>query len=151
MGTHFPGTPAEVRALDACIKLLRAASTLRARLDEATGPTGLTSSQLGVLEALWHLGPLEHHEIGRKLLVSRANVTLLVDRLVEIGFVRRERGQDDRRCVRVHLTPSGRRRISRVLPTHVARIVQALSALSADEQVELSRLCRKLGLALAVE
>ena len=151
MGTHYPGTPAEVRALDACIKLLRASITLRARLDEATGATGLTSSQLGVLEALWHLGPLEHHELGRKLLVSRANVTLLVDRLAELGLVRRERGRDDRRCVRVRLTPAGRRRIQGVLPGHVARIVEALSPLSAGEQVELARLCRKLGLWLAVE
>jgi MarR family 2-MHQ and catechol resistance regulon transcriptional repressor len=65
--------------------------------------------------------------------------------------VRRERGHDDRRCVRVRLTAAGRRRIEGLLPDHVARIVAALSPLSASEQLELGRLCRKLGLALAVE
>jgi MarR family 2-MHQ and catechol resistance regulon transcriptional repressor len=151
MGTHYRGSPAEVRALDACIKLVRAASTLRERLERASKSAGLTESQLGVLEALLHLGPLQQHEIGAKLLVSRANVTLLADRLADLGLVRREREVADRRCIRVHLTPAGRRRIVAVFPGHVARIVAALSVLSAKEQVELGRLCRKLGLALAVE
>ena len=148
MGTHYRGTREEVRALDACIKILRAASALREWLDRGAAAAGLTSSQLGVLEALLHLGPLQHHELGTKLLVSRANVTLLVDRLVAIGLVRRVRERTDRRCVRVELTVAGRRRIRAVVAGHVQRIVAGLSVLRADEQLELGRLCRKLGRAL---
>ena len=145
MGTHYQGTREEVRALDACIKLLRASSSLRDWLERGAEAAGLTSTQLGVLEALLHLGPLEHNELGSKLLVSRANVTLLVDRLAGLGFVRRERDPSDRRCVRVVLTADGRRRIRSVFARHVARIVAGLSILEAEEQIELGRLCRKLG------
>lgn len=151
MGTQYRGTPREVRALDAQIKLLRATSALRSRLEARLRPSGLAVRQLGVLEALLHLGPLEQHELGVKLLVSRANVTLIVDELARRGLVRRERRRDDRRCVLVHLTPGGRALVERVFPDHVAAIVEAFSALRAAEQRQLARLCRKLGLALAAQ
>ncbi len=148
MGTHFKGNSREIRALDAFIKLMRAADTVQTRLDPALRRSGLTEKQLGVLEALWHLGPLHQHEIGRKLLISRANITLIVNQLSERRLVRREREQDDRRYVCVHLTSEGRRRIGQIFPEHVSRIVEALSPLTKKEQTELGRLCRKLGLAL---
>ena len=149
MGTHFDGTAGEIRALDAFIKLMRAANSVRAHLEPHLRSLGMTEKQLGVLEALMHLGPMRQHELGTKLLASRANITLIVDELSRRGLVRRERQADDRRCIRVHLTAEGRRRIRAVFPEHVALIVSTLSSLNAQEQKQLGRLCRKLGLALA--
>ena len=149
MGTHYRGTREEIRALDAHIKLLRCTNNVRGRLEGGLRAVGLTESQLGVLEVLVHLGPLCQHEIGDKLLISRANVTLVVDQLADRGLVVRERDTADRRRVRVLLTRDGRKLIEKLFPEHVRRIVQAMSPLTAGEQGELARLCRKLGLALA--
>jgi MarR family 2-MHQ and catechol resistance regulon transcriptional repressor len=145
MGTHHRGTAEEVGALDAYIKLLRAANTLHCRLGRGLRGLGLTESQLGVLEALYHLGPLHQHELGGKLLLSRANVSLIVDVLTSRRLVRRERSKEDRRRMRIQLTAEGRRRLARVFPQHVRSIVGAFSCLSPREQRELGRLCRKLG------
>lgn len=150
MGTHYKGTAEEVRALDAYIKLMRSAASVQRRLGAHLRAMGLTESQLGVVEMLHHLGPLHQHEIGRKLLLSRANVTLLVDQLSERKVVRRERDPDDRRKNRIHLTAEGRRRIARIFPGHVRRVVETFAPLGADEQVQLARLCRKIGLASQV-
>ena len=146
MGTHYQGRPAEVRALDAYIKLTRAASSLEARLAARLADAGLTATQLGVLEALLHLGPLGQRALGAKLLSSGGNITTVVDNLERRGLVRRERRDDDRRHVTVHLTSEGRRLIARVFPGHVREIVAALSALTNAEQEALGRLAKKLGL-----
>jgi MarR family 2-MHQ and catechol resistance regulon transcriptional repressor len=146
MGTHYDGRPGEVRALDAYIKLTRAASSLDARLAPRLADVGLTPTQLGVLEALLHLGALGQRTLGAKLLSSGGNITTVVDNLERRGLVRRERRDDDRRHVTVHLTPEGRRLISKVFPGHVRAIVAAFSALTAAEQETLSRLAKKLGL-----
>lgn len=148
MGTHYRGTREEIRALDAHIKLLRCANGVRAALEGGLREAGLTESQLGVLEVVLHLGPLCQHEIGDKLLISRANVTLVVDQLSDRGLVQRQRDEDDRRRMRVSLTREGRRRIETLFPEHVGRIVRAMAHLTAAEQEQLSRLCRKLGLGL---
>jgi MarR family 2-MHQ and catechol resistance regulon transcriptional repressor len=146
VGTHYDGRPAETRALDAYIKLTRAAASVDARLAPGLAEAGLTPSQLGVLEALLHLGPLGQRTLGAKLLSSGGNITTVVDNLERHGLVRRERRDDDRRHVTVHLTPEGRRLISKVFPAHVREIVAAFSALTAAEQETLGRLAKKLGL-----
>ena len=46
---------------------------------------------------LLHLGPMHQRELGRKLLKSSGNITLVVDNLEKRGLVRREREREDRR------------------------------------------------------
>ena len=46
----------------------------------------------------------------------------------------------------VHLTPEARRLIEAIFPGQMAAIVEEFSVLSADEQDELGRLCKKLRL-----
>ena len=145
MPTHYQGTPQEVLALNTFIKLSRAAESVSSRLFRC-GTTGdLTPSQFGVLESLYHLGPLSQSEIGARLLRSSGNITLVIDNLEGRGLVRRERGAEDRRLVIVSLTGAGRELISRIFPGHVAAIVKEMSALTPEEQETLGRLSRKLG------
>lgn len=146
MGTHFKGKPGEVRALDAYIKLMRATGSVRARLDRELARHGLTENQLGVLEAILHLGPQCQRALGEKLFTSGPSVTLLVDQLEKRGLVRRERSDEDRRFVSVNLTSEGKKFIEKVFPSHVGNIGELLGALTASEQEELGRLCKKLGL-----
>ena len=145
MGTHFKGKPGEVRALDAYIKLMRATGSVRARLDRALARHKLTENQLGVLEALLHLGPLCQRALAEKLWTTGPSVTLLVDQLEQRGWVKRERDERDRRFVTVDLTVEGRRFIERIFPGHAAEIAACFGALTAKEQEQLGKLCKKLG------
>jgi MarR family transcriptional regulator, 2-MHQ and catechol-resistance regulon repressor len=146
MSTHYRGTRAEQRALDAFIKLARASNRVAADLAETFTAAGLTESQFGVLEALLHLGPLHPRDLAGKLLCSTGNLTLVLDNLEKNGLVRRERGSGDRRFVTVHLTPKGQALIEELFPRHVAGVVARFGVLTAAEQEELGRLCCKLGL-----
>jgi MarR family transcriptional regulator, 2-MHQ and catechol-resistance regulon repressor len=146
MGTHHRGTAQEVRALDALVKLVRCAASVQARLEPGIRAERLSPNQFGVLEALFHLGPLEPCELGPKLLTSRPNVVLLVDQLEERGLARRTPVESDRRRVRVELTAAGRRAITKAFQGHARRVAEELSALSPQEQDQLGRLCKQLGL-----
>ncbi|CAB4243809.1 MarR family transcriptional regulator [Methylacidimicrobium sp. AP8] len=145
MPTRYQGTPSEIRALDCFIKLTRASETLVAALRGPLARAGLTTAQLGVLEALYHLGPMNERLLGRKLLRSGGNITVVVDNLERRSLVGRQRNPRDRRSITVRLTPEGLRLIRRVFPGHAARITALLAVLSPEEQAELGRLCRKLG------
>ena len=146
MPTHYQGPAYEVRALDTFIKLVRAAGSVVARTSRPLSVSGLTVGQFGVLETLLHLGPLHQCELARKHLQSGGNITMIVDNLEKAGLVRRERLPEDRRYVQVHLTDAGRARIQEVFPGQARNITEQMSVLTFDEQAELARLCRKLGL-----
>lgn len=133
-------------ALGTYVKLMRAAESLTARIHRHLSAYALTISQFGVLEALFHLGPLTQKEIGQKILRSGGNVTLVVDNLEKRHLVRRERHVKDRRSFVIHLSAKGEKLIESVFPRHAVLVREALSTLSAKEQEELGRLCKKVGL-----
>ena len=146
MGTRFKGTRQQVGSLDAYIKLMRAADSATTRIHRHLTPAKLTVSQFGVLEALYHIGPLCQRELGQKILKSSGNMTTVVDNLEKRGLVLRKRSLQDRRLLHVHLTAQGHKLIEGLFPRHAARVVEEMSALNAAEMAELGRLCRKLGL-----
>ncbi len=145
MPTHYSGTPQQVLALDTFIKFTRASATLESFLYQNKVLEGLTPSQFGVLETLYHLGPLCQGELSGKLYKSTGNMTLVLDNLEKRGLVRREREREDRRLVTVHLTPTGELTIRRIFPQVAAQITAQLNALTAEEQETLGQLCKKLG------
>ena len=113
------------------------------------GGHGLTVAEFGVLEALYHKGPLLLGDVQRKILVSSGGVTFLVDRLAAKGLVERRICEEDRRARYAALTPAGEKLMQRIFPEHAAMLQRALGALSPDEQVEATALLRQLGRAAA--
>ena len=146
MGSRHHGTETEQLALKSYIKLQRAADTVAASAHKHLHQTALSSSQFGVLECLYHLGPLCQRDIGHKILKSSGNISTVIDNLEKNGYVVRERSTEDRRYIQVDLTPSGRALIARLFPIHAAEIVKHMATLTPREQLQLSRLCKKLGI-----
>ncbi len=143
---RYKGKKDAVRALSAYVKLMRAAESVTSRIHPYLTEAGLTLSQFGALEALYHLGPLKQVEIGRKILKSSGNITMVIDNLEKRGLARRKRNIEDRRYMNIHLTEQGERLISELFPIPAIQIVKEMSILSTSEQEELARLCKKLGL-----
>jgi MarR family 2-MHQ and catechol resistance regulon transcriptional repressor len=141
--------PAVIEAVRAYVKLMRASRSVVARIEPLLAARGLTLTQLGVLEALLHKGPLTHRELGRKVLTSAGNMTDVVDKLEARGQVRRVRDQADRRQVRVELTEAGRRMIEDLFPRHARDIAAAMNGLSGPELRALGDQLRRLGMAAA--
>lgn len=141
--------PAERDALKLWVVLSRAHSAIGDRAADHVARYGMTLAEFGVLEALYHKGPMLLGEVQRKLLVSSGGVTYLVDRLERRGFVRRDACLEDRRARYAVLTDEGTAFVSRVFPEHAAAILDAVSGLAGDEQATATSLLRKLGLAAA--
>jgi MarR family 2-MHQ and catechol resistance regulon transcriptional repressor len=145
MPTHYNGSPQEKLALNTFIKLTRSVEALSNRLAQRGALGELTPSQFGVLEVLYHLGPMCQYQLAAKILKSSGNMTMVIDNLEKHGLVQRQRSATDRRMVTVHLTEAGREKIALVLPEQVAAITAELGALTPQEQDTLGELCRKLG------
>lgn len=145
MPTHFQGGEETVRALNAYINLVRASDSVLSKIGAALESAGVTPGQFAVLEALLHLGPMCQHTLAEKLLRSGGNMTLVVDNLQRQGWVKRVRQEKDRRMVQIHLTPKGRRLITRIFPEHAKAIARVMGELTPEEQEDLRRIARKLG------
>jgi MarR family 2-MHQ and catechol resistance regulon transcriptional repressor len=147
MPTQYDGSEDEERALNAYIRFTRAFDTVQREISESFRARDLTSGQFGVLETIYHLGPLYQGQLGEKLLQSKGNISTIISNLVDRGLVERHRDPEDRRYVKIHLTEEGEALIADLFPDHVERIAATFDALDDDELEEFGRLCKKLGLA----
>lgn len=136
-------------AVGAYVKLLRATRAVLARVEPRLTAHGLTTTQLGVLEAILHKGPQTHRDLGRRVLTSAANMTDVIDKLAARGLVARRRSPDDKRQVRVDLTDCGRELIQEMFPRHALDITAAMAGLTPAQLLALSDLLRTLGMAAA--
>lgn len=145
MPTHYKGSSGEIATLNAFIKLTRASNTLHLQLSRSLANYKLTESQFGVLEALYHLGPLNQRSLGEKILKSGGNITMVIVNLEKQGWVTKTKDQNDKRSHTITLTADGKRIIEEVFPGHLQRISELFSCLEENELAELSSLCKKLG------
>lgn len=139
----------QARALKLWVVLARAHAAVVAHVEAHVARHGLTVAEFGVLEALYHKGPLLLGDVQRKILVSSGGVTFLVDRLAAKGLVERQVCEEDRRARYAALTKDGEKLMRRIFPEHAAMLERALGALHEDEQQEATALLRRLGLAAA--
>jgi MarR family 2-MHQ and catechol resistance regulon transcriptional repressor len=136
------------RALRLWISLARCYATYARAVASKVQEYGLTTPQFGILEALYHLGPLSLGELADKLLVTGGNVTYVMDRLEAQDLVYRDRSPADRRIIQAKLTDKGRALIAEVFPGHGEFIESLAGHLTPEEQDTLRVLLKKLGMAI---
>lgn len=83
-------------------------------------------------------------ELSQRLLKVNSNTTMMVDVLEAKCLVRRERDDQDRRVVRVGLTPAGERLRAEVVPDHSRYIRDFLAEMDDDEVSDFLRLLGRL-------
>lgn len=145
MPIHYKGSVQEKLVLDAYLKLIRASESIKSRLSRLREKDGLTMTQFGLMEVIYHLGPLNQKEIAKKLLSSSGNIVMVIDNLEKQNLVIRKRNERDRRNMEIHLTEIGNETIKRIFINHLNDIKNELSVLSFSELMELSRLTKKIG------
>lgn len=127
------------------VVLSRAFDAVQAHAQADVARRGLTIMEFGVMEVLYHKGPLTLGEVQRKILVTSGGVTYLVDRLAAKGLVERRRCETDRRAYYAALTPAGEEMIAEIFPRHAAAIHGALGGLDDAEKEQAITLLRALG------
>jgi len=83
-------------------------------------------------------------DLSRQLRHDTGALTRTVDQLQERGYVVRERSEEDRRVVELHLTDKGRAKLIELNPRVIALFNDTLDEFSDEEFAELNRLLKKL-------
>ena len=120
-------------------------------LEPGLAEHGLTFTQYAVLMALRDDLALNAKDICIKLRHDSGALTRVLDQLEARGLVERQRSAEDRRAIKLLLTPQGHAALKTVVPLVVERINGAIQDFSPAEMDELLRLLNKLILGLHSE
>jgi DNA-binding MarR family transcriptional regulator len=126
--------------------LLRQAYTLVLKCeDRVFSEYGLTTEQHAVLMAIKHIsGPVRITDIARWLDRSVNSVSMIIDRMVKAGLVRRTRDRKDRRTVFVTMTSKAEKAYVPATVAGWGLIQEILSPLSDEDKRTLIRLLETL-------
>jgi len=136
--------PIEQPAHEALMSLVLTGTLLAKEGDSILRPIGLTVSQFNLLMTLAYQseeGHLSQTRLGKMLLVNRANVTGVVDRMEKAGWVSRGSDASDRRVNQVRITAEGRRLLKRAEKAYMLRVEKVMAALGEEER---TRFCTSL-------
>ena len=115
------------------IALVRAEKAVVRELTRALAPLDLKIAQLDVLMNLYRHPGMSQHDVARRLLVGRSNITMLLPQLEKQGVLRRESDPKDRRVMRLYLTPAGEALLMKALKIYNGLIERVMAQATARE------------------
>jgi DNA-binding MarR family transcriptional regulator len=109
------------------IALVRAEKAVVRELTRALAPLDLKIGQLDVLMNIYRHPGMSQHDVARRLLVGRSNITMLLPQLEKQGLIRREGDAKDKRVIRLSLTDDGEKRLMQALAVYSALIDRVMA------------------------
>jgi len=132
---------------EALLNIYYTSTGLRKQVTEFLRPFGLTDVQFNVLMLLKHQSGAEEGlsqaRISEMMLVNRANITSLIDRMEKAEFVMRT-AADDRRYNIIKMTVKAKKLLAKVEPLYAREVKRVMACLTKTEQKRLINSLEKI-------
>jgi DNA-binding MarR family transcriptional regulator len=140
--------PVKLLAHEALLSTYFTASCLRKKAGHFLQPFGLTDVQFNLMMLLQHQsgpeGGLAQSQLSDMMLVNRANITSLIDRMEKAGLVARTSSPSDRRSNIIVLTSYGKNLLSQIEPLYAKEVKRIMDVLLEDNQKQLIKMLEKI-------
>ena len=131
---------------EALLNIYYTSTCVKKRAIEFLKQFSLTDVQLNLMMLLHHQGGadgLTQAQLSEMMLVNRANITSLIDRMERDKMVRRTIGEDRRYNI-VRLTGKGKKLLGKVEPLYAKEVKRIMSAVSAVEKKQIIKMLEKV-------
>jgi len=130
------------------LNIYHTGSRIKKRARKFFSDYGITDVQFNVMELLLYQTDanegLTQAELSRMMLVNRANITSLIDRMEKANLVVRTAVPDDRRYNAVRLTARGKKVLLDVEEKYAEEVTRIMNPLSNDEMDRLRGMLERI-------
>ena len=135
-------------AHEALLNIYYSASCLKKKAGEFLRPFGLTDVQFNLMMLLKYQSEqddgLSQAQLSSMMLVNRANITSLIDRMEKVDLVTRTPAPDDRRSNIVKLTGRGKELLAEIEPHYTKEVKRIMNALKLNEQKKVIEMLERI-------
>jgi MarR family 2-MHQ and catechol resistance regulon transcriptional repressor len=133
-------------SVEALLNLIYTRDVVEARVCRTVNKYGLSKAAFNALMILSRCGrkgcPMR--ELSELMLVTRANITGLIDSLEKKNLVERTDSKKDRRICITRITKKGEVLLENILPEHYTAVREVFAGLTKTEKATISALLTKL-------
>jgi DNA-binding MarR family transcriptional regulator len=123
---------------EAVLNIYFTATLLKKQADAFFKTFGLTDVQFNVLMLLHYQAEnnegLSQAQLGEMMLVNRANITTLIDRMEKANLVIRTSVSNDRRTNIIKLTSNGKKLFAKAEPLYAQQVKEMMTGFNQTEQ-----------------
>ncbi|MFC4778261.1 MarR family winged helix-turn-helix transcriptional regulator [Paenibacillus sp. GCM10023252] len=123
------------------LRMIRIAQKIGRMAEYPLKERQITAPQLSLLNQLAATDGMMQQEIATRLAVTKGNVSQLIDKLEDAGYIMKKR---QGRSASVSLSEQGRAFLQEVIPDHDQFVSDKFNVLTEQEREELLRLLRKV-------
>jgi DNA-binding MarR family transcriptional regulator len=124
--------------------LAKAYQKAHGRFKAMLRPYDLTNLQHLVLEGLWYRQGASAADLGKLLILDKATLSGILDRMIHAGWIRKERNPDDKRLYRLFTTEKANHVRQELIGLRVRANKELLSGFSDEERVVFKQMLREL-------
>ena len=124
--------------------LAKAYQKAHARFMQLLQPYGLTNVQHLVLEALWYQEGYTAAQLSKALVLDKATLSGVLERMVDAGWIEKKRDPADRRAMRLYPSEAANRVKDELIALRARANDELMSPFTLEEQVLLKRFLRDL-------
>jgi len=140
--------PFTLLAHEALLNIYYSASCLKKKAGEFLRPFGLTDVQFNLMMLLKYQCEqeegLSQAQLSSMMLVNRANITSLIDRMEKVDLVIRTPAPADRRSNIVKLTGRGKELLAEIEPQYTKEVKRIMNALELNEQKKVIEMLERI-------
>lgn len=136
----------EISSIQLVSMLSKTADLVQEIFDKFYKKFKLSKTQFSALYRIYLTGDegITLSTLGEQMLVTKANITSLIDRMVARGLVKRIINENDRRSIKAKITKDGRRIMEDVLPNSQVFSSEILNCLTKQEKKDFYELLSKV-------
>lgn len=94
----------------------------------------LTPAQYRILFIIRRMQPCKMSDLSEEAMVSSSSMTIMLNKMVDDGFVQRLSSKEDRRVIRVKLTPKGDATLNQVHEGYLDQLEQIFATISPERK-----------------
>lgn len=132
--------PLALPSHEALLNIYYTATAIKKNISDFLRKYGLTDVQFNVLMLIKHQcntdGGLSQAQISRMMLVNKANITSLIDRMEKAQLVKRT-AANDRRFNIIRMTTKSKKLLEKVEPLYAREVTRIMNCLNQAEQKKL--------------
>ncbi len=133
---------------EALLNIYFTSSCIKKAATEFFRAYGLTDVQFNLMMLLWYQSPegggLTQVDLSRMMLVNRANITTLIDRMEKADLVKRTAAPGDRRCHIVRLTANGEKLLRDVEKAYRENVRSIMGPLNTSQLTRLIAMLERI-------
>ncbi|CAM3586514.1 MarR family winged helix-turn-helix transcriptional regulator [Erysipelothrix urinaevulpis] len=138
----------ETLSLKLFVVMSKAMKSVEQAVEKEIKKLGISPSEFGILEVLYHKGELPVQEIAEKILISSSRIAYTLKQLETKNLIKRRKCNVDGRVFHISLSMNGLNLMDDVFIKHKQDLVRIFSVLNDDEKKTMIESLKKLGLSI---